>query len=75
MFRWAREGARGPGGQKVFLEAVRLGSRWLTSVEAIRRFAAALTPPLAGKAPKLRTARRRCQAADKAGKKLQAMGI
>jgi hypothetical protein len=41
--RWILAGIRAPGGRLVRLEAVRVGSRWLTSAEAIDRFAAALT--------------------------------
>lgn len=38
IIRWITHGVRG-----VRLEAVRLGGRWVTSVEALDRFAAALT--------------------------------
>ena len=43
--RWIRHGLRTPHGQ-VRLEAFRLGRRWLTSIEALERFAAAQTPEL-----------------------------
>jgi hypothetical protein len=46
VFRWVVEGCRGPDGQIVRLEAVRLGGRWVTSMEALQRFAEALTPRL-----------------------------
>src|SRR5215831_15466946 len=51
LLRWILSGVPSPDGQRVRLEAVRLGGRWLTSVEALGRFAAALTPTLDGPAP------------------------
>jgi Protein of unknown function (DUF1580) len=44
LLRWISEGSRGPGGELVKLEAVRLGGRWLTSREALQRFVERLTP-------------------------------
>jgi hypothetical protein len=44
VWRWVHEGISGPGGQLVYLEAVMLSGRWLTSVEALARFAAAQQP-------------------------------
>jgi hypothetical protein len=46
ILRWVQEGSRGPDGRTVKLEAVRLGGRWITSKEAMQRFAEALTPQL-----------------------------
>lgn len=40
--RWIMKGARALDGRRVTLEAVRLGSRWLTSEAALARFVAAL---------------------------------
>jgi hypothetical protein len=40
VHRWIRRGVRG-----VRLEAIRLGHRWVTSMEAVERFAARLTTP------------------------------
>ena len=42
------EGAREPGGALVRLEEARLGSRWVTTREALGRFMTALTPKLDG---------------------------
>jgi len=42
--RWILNGTKRQDGQLVRLEALRMGSRWITSVEAIQRFAEALTP-------------------------------
>jgi len=44
LLRWILRGARNPAGQVVRLAAVRLGNRWMTSREALQRFAEALTP-------------------------------
>ncbi len=46
VLRWVLTGAAGPSGQRVRLEAVRLGGRWITSREALQRFAERLTPHL-----------------------------
>lgn len=37
--RWTLNGVRLPSGEIVRLEAIRLGGRWLTSIEALQRFA------------------------------------
>lgn len=42
MTKWIRYGCRSVTGQVVKLEAVRLGSRWFVSMEAVARFTAAL---------------------------------
>src|SRR5262245_2223529 len=44
LLRWVADGAPGPDGKPVCLEAVRLGGRWLTSREALQRFAVRLIP-------------------------------
>jgi hypothetical protein len=75
ILRWALEGAKAPSGERVKLEAVRLGSRWVTSREAIQRFAEALTPRPTSDSPQTRTLRRRRRAAEKAEKELERMGI
>jgi hypothetical protein len=77
--RWITHGARGPSGQRVFLEGLRLGARWLTSLEALQRFADALTPmpanlaPVTAQAANRPIARRR--AAERAGQELDRLGI
>jgi hypothetical protein len=77
LIRWATDGSRGPSGEKVRLEAARLGGRWLTSVEAISRFMRALTPP-APPAPSSQTPctpGQRQRAAERAGRELDNLGI
>ena len=36
LLRWILEGVRGPRGERVRLEGLRLGSRWITSKEALQ---------------------------------------
>src|SRR5262245_7762058 len=51
VLRWVLQGVRGPGGERVRLEAVRVGGKWVTSVEALARFAEAQTPRLEDETP------------------------
>jgi transcriptional regulator with XRE-family HTH domain len=48
IMRWILKGVKTTSGL-VRLKAIRLGGRWLTSVEALERFAAAQTPDLESK--------------------------
>jgi hypothetical protein len=78
LIRWITIGARSPAGERVRLEAVRLGGRWLTSREALQRFAAALTPvadcpPAPAPPPRTPAARRR--ATERAGRELERLGF
>jgi len=43
LFRWATKGVPDAHGIRHRLEAVRVGARWLTSTEAVRRLVAKLT--------------------------------
>src|SRR5262249_48650245 len=43
VMRWVHRGAKTPNG-RVYLEALRIGGKWVTSVEALQRFAEAQTP-------------------------------
>jgi hypothetical protein len=76
LLRWILQGAKAPDGKTVRLEAVRLGGRWLTSAEALQRFAEALTPRL-GDAPvtATRTPGRRRRASERAAADLESAGI
>jgi hypothetical protein len=69
VFRWATRGSKAAGGALVKLEAVRVGSRWLTSVEAVNRFVAAMTaastPPATTPAPSPAARNRAAEAASK----------
>jgi hypothetical protein len=76
LLRWILSGAKAPGGQTVRLEALRLGGRWVTSREAIQRFAERLTPRI-DEALTLssRTATQRQRANDRAARELEKRGI
>jgi hypothetical protein len=76
LLRWILQGAKSPSGEIVRLDAARLGSRWVTSREALQRFAAALTPRLEDEpmsSPRSPAARRR--ASDQAANELDKIGI
>lgn len=73
IFRWVRDGVQTPCG-KVRLEAIRCGSRWLTSREALQRFAEAQTPDLAERPQLPRTSTMRRRASERAEAQLQKIG-
>jgi hypothetical protein len=76
VLRWVLHGVPGPDGRRVRLEAVRLGGRWVTSREAIQRFAERLTPLVEGApAAASRTPERRRRASERAAAKLEHLGI
>jgi hypothetical protein len=76
LLRWVLDGVPGPDGQRVRLEAVRLGARWVTSREALQRFAERLTPQPSTSPPQPpRTPSQRQQASERADRALQAAGI
>lgn len=77
VFRWVTRGSRTSAGRTVKLEAVRVGSRWLTSRAAVARFVAALTaaaePPTSPVAPAHSPAAGR-DASARAGRELEKRG-
>jgi hypothetical protein len=79
LIRWITVGSRSPSGERVRLEACRVGGRWLTSAAALQRFAAALTPrlgdDLAAAAPAPRTPTQRRAAAERACRELENAGV
>jgi hypothetical protein len=76
IWRWIREGVVLPSGERVRLEGVRVGGRWLTSVEALARFAAAQTPDVDLKRPDPpKPPASRMRAAQRAGEQLDKIGI
>jgi hypothetical protein len=75
LLRWVLRGARGPSGELIRLEAVRLGGRWLTSREVLQRFAEALTPRLADTPPSPRPPAARQRASARAAEQLERVGI
>jgi hypothetical protein len=76
LLRWILDGAKAPDGSRVRLDAVRLGGRWMTSREALQRFADALTPRLDAPTPTIvRTPTQRQRAEDLARGRLAEAGI
>src|SRR5262249_4493029 len=73
VLRWVIDGIK-IGGALVRLDAMRMGGRWITSVQALERFAQAQTPKFGG-APAPRTAGRRQRGAAKAARELEKLGI
>src|SRR5262245_33527542 len=75
ILRWVMDGVRLPTGDTVRLEAIRMGGRWLTSVEALERFAAGQTPRLGDSPDVPRTPGRRLRASERAARQLEKLGI
>jgi hypothetical protein len=77
LLRWILNGAKGPSGDVVRLKAVRLGGRWMTSREALQRFAERLTPRVADVAsdPTPRTPAARQRSSERAARELEQIGI
>src|SRR5262245_47910434 len=76
VLRWILNGSRAPDGTLVKLEACRVGSKWVTSREAIARWTAQLTPRTSDDpVSPPRTIRQRQRAAERAEKELERMGI
>lgn len=74
VLRWVTKGIKVPGsGAVVRLEGIRMGGRWITSVEALERFAARTTPDLNAEPAKLsRTPAARQRGNDRAKRELAA---
>ena len=75
IFRWIHDGAKGPSGEIIRLEGYRMGGRWLTTIEALERFAAAQTPILGEPKKVVRSPAARMRAAERAEKVLTKAGI
>jgi hypothetical protein len=76
LWRWVLSGARAPDGGTVKLEALRLGGRWVTSRQALQRFAERLTPRVDDDpAPLPRSPARRQREDERAARKLDEIGI
>jgi hypothetical protein len=74
IIRWIVGGVRGPDGQVVRLEAVRLGGRWVTDCSALRRFAERLTPLLPS-TPSQRSVAARRRDDERAARELERRGL
>jgi hypothetical protein len=76
LVRWITHGCRAPGGRRVYLRGARVGAKWVTSVEAVNEFFAALTPqPADDSAMPVRAPGRREKAAQRAGRDLESAGV
>jgi hypothetical protein len=74
LVRWIKAGSRGPNGESVRLQAVRMGGRWLTTSGWIEDFARGLTPSF-GASPVVPPISARRKAAEQAERELDAIGI
>lgn len=74
LMRWIMEGVRTSSG-RIRLDAIRVGGRWVTSIEAIERFAAAQTPsrPDAAVPPPSPASQKRASA--RAASRLKELGL
>jgi hypothetical protein len=75
LFRWIHDGVRVAGGAIIRLEALRLGGRWVTSLEALQRFAEALTPTLGPPDPTPRTPAACRRSNERAAAELDKLGV
>jgi len=76
VFRWVTRGVVGPNGDRIKLEAVRIGGRWLTSEAATNRWIIAMTPGgSTNTVEPPRSPAARTRASENAGRQLEAMGI
>lgn len=74
------KGIKLPSGERVFLEALRLGGRWITSREAVERFTTRLTMAALGDAsradtPAIRTTKQRRRELDRVERELNGAGF
>jgi hypothetical protein len=77
VLRWVLEGVRLPSGEVVRLEAIRCGGRWITTIEALERFATRQTPRL-DESPAQRpvfNSKARQKASKRAARELERAGI
>ena len=76
ILRWILQGAKAPDGSRIRLEGIRLGGRWLTSREALQRFAERLTPHFGGgDRPAPRGPTKRHRDSERAAAELKQLGV
>jgi hypothetical protein len=79
LWRWHTAGVRGHDGRRVYLEAVKIGSVWVTSLESLHRFIEATTPKPASltrdSKPSVRTPTQRAKSDAHAKKMLDAAHV
>ena len=75
VWRWMMRGCKSRAGILVKLDACKVGGKWITSLEAIQKFSAALTEANApAETPKTRTPKHRQRSSGKAARKLATAG-
>jgi hypothetical protein len=72
--RWISRGVKAPDGRRVRLQAVRCGSRWMTTRAWLEQFARDQTPSFNDDIKPPQSDSRRERAAREAGKRLELMG-
>jgi hypothetical protein len=76
LLRWAMHGVRGPGGERIRLEAAKLPGGWISTPQALARFVHRQTPRVDGEPPpKPRTPAARRRANERAARELDRAGI
>jgi hypothetical protein len=75
ILRWITDGTMSPTGERVRLQAVRMGSRWLTTREWLDDYARRLTPTFDATEPPVRTSTARTREAARAARELDRLGI
>jgi hypothetical protein len=76
ILRWVLTGVRGPGGERIRLEAAKMPGGWISTPQALARFVARQTPRVDGEpAPKPRSPAARRRASERAAKELKRMGV
>jgi len=75
VLRWILHGTKAPSGQIVRLEGIRLGGKWITSVQAVQRFSERLTPSLEVAERPSPTRTKRERASQRAARELEKLGV
>jgi hypothetical protein len=75
ILRWIVDGVKLRSGETVRLEGFRLGGRWLTSIEALERFAARQTPDPVDRHAAMRPPAGRQRASARAQRELEKIGM
>jgi hypothetical protein len=73
IVRWIQKGVRAANGERIKLEAIRVGYRWMTSEAALKRFLMASTV-IEPETAALRTPAQRHRASEEAGAQLEKVG-
>jgi hypothetical protein len=74
LVRWILDGRRGPDGIRHYLEALRVGNRWMTDKNSIIRFAEKMTPSRSAPTTRRSAAAGR-RADERAARELEKRGV